>query len=440
MKNRIITLIKVMILLLLFIFVFSNKTKAASNDNVQYEKIVTPYTGTIKINLTNMQLENTHQFSFAISNEKNKQSTDLVFHNIESGYTQSNASILLDSSIEDIKNVLKSTDTAYLYLKDIDTDSIILSDYEIDISIPYAETFKVFQEKNMLWQIKKVYGISNLYYNTVVITDSEILNKYINLKSTINKDAIILNGDTETINNSNIEKLEVKFDIPTEWKPLQTPSSSFTEKEPVLPYETVPNTPNLYLVWIKAKDNDSKDLYGYFLVNRLPNGGLTADVSYNPTTNTEKEVTATITANREIKEVNGWKLSDDKTKLTKVYTKNTVESVTVRDNNNNSVKLEIVIDNIIEKQNDKESDSDSSNNNETETEKDKNNNQNLSNNDEIKNKKDEDNLNLNNNIDSTVAKTEIPFTGVKMYITCGILLIFVITTGAYIKYVKYKDL
>ena len=265
------------------------------------------------------------------------------------------------------------------------------------------------------------------------------------MKESINEDSIILNGDTETINNSNIDKLGVNFDIPTDWKSLQQPSSSFKEKEPVLPYETVPHTPDLYLIWIKAKDNNSKELYGYFLVNRLPNGGLVAKVSYDPTTNTEKEVTATITANRQIKEVDGWKLSEDKTKLTKIYTNNAVETVTVMDNNNNSVQLTITVNNIIKKV-------------ETETDKDEdkdkdNNKNNIAGNVSVtgnNNNSVQQKAPVNNSIkkvtnnkvikDNTVAKSALPKTGLQIDIIVMIILTLSLAIILYFKYSKYKDI
>jgi len=69
-------------------------------------------------------------------------------------------------------------------------------------------------------------------------------------------------------------------------------------------------------------------------------------ISYNETKLTNKNVIATITANEQIKEINGWKLSDNKKILTKTYTENTSETVTISDLIGNESKLQVKIENI----------------------------------------------------------------------------------------------
>lgn len=69
-------------------------------------------------------------------------------------------------------------------------------------------------------------------------------------------------------------------------------------------------------------------------------------VEYSITQSTNKSVTATISANEQIQEVDGWNLSEDKMTLTKEYTGNTDEEITVKDLVGNEIKVSILIKNI----------------------------------------------------------------------------------------------
>ena len=72
----------------------------------------------------------------------------------------------------------------------------------------------------------------------------------------------------------------------------------------------------------------------------------TLSVSYSTTLKTNKDVTATITANEEIQGVSGWTLSSNKKQLTKKFTANGAEQVTVLDTFGNSATITVMVANI----------------------------------------------------------------------------------------------
>ena len=78
----------------------------------------------------------------------------------------------------------------------------------------------------------------------------------------------------------------------------------------------------------------------------VDNNDLTAQVSYSTTNPTNQDVTVTIKANRQLQTVNGWTLSTDKLSLTKTYTSNTAESVTIKDLSGETVLVNINVTNI----------------------------------------------------------------------------------------------
>ena len=69
-------------------------------------------------------------------------------------------------------------------------------------------------------------------------------------------------------------------------------------------------------------------------------------VEYSTTKNTNKNVTVIINGKRELKEIDGWKLSSDKKSMQKEYTQNTTEDIIVTNVRNESDIVEIEIDNI----------------------------------------------------------------------------------------------
>lgn len=73
---------------------------------------------------------------------------------------------------------------------------------------------------------------------------------------------------------------------------------------------------------------------------------VTATPSYSTTNPTKGTVTATITSDEVLQEVDGWTLASDKMSMTKVYTQNVIEDVTVKDRLGNETTVTITIQNI----------------------------------------------------------------------------------------------
>ena len=81
-------------------------------------------------------------------------------------------------------------------------------------------------------------------------------------------------------------------------------------------------------------------------INNIDKTSLSVQVSYSTKTLTNSSVTVTLTANKEILEVEGWTLSQDKKQLTKTYNANKTEEVAVRDKYGNEVKVMVEVNNI----------------------------------------------------------------------------------------------
>ena len=131
---------------------------------------------------------------------------------------------------------------------------------------------------------------------------------------------------------------------------------------------------------------------------------LTATVSYDPTSNTTGNVTATIKTNKKVNEVDGWTLSDDGKTLTKKYSTNATEIVHLVDLDGMTKDVEVIIGNII-----------------TET-------------------KESNENGTNTNIDNSVAPGRLPNTGVSMAIVLSAIIVSLIALVFYKQYNKFKDI
>ena len=81
-------------------------------------------------------------------------------------------------------------------------------------------------------------------------------------------------------------------------------------------------------------------------VENIDKTAPTLEVAYSTTDQTTEAVQVTITANEEVQNVDGWTKSSDGKKLTKSYSSNVEETVTVKDIAGNNSTANIKIDNI----------------------------------------------------------------------------------------------
>ncbi len=125
--------------------------------------------------------------------------------------------------------------------------------------------------------------------------------------------------------------------------------------------------------------------------------GLTATVTYNPTTNTTGKVTATIKTNKKVNEVESWTISEDGMKLTKEYTENATETIHLVDMDNMTKDIVVKITNIV-KEEPKQPE------------------------------------------DDTTATGKLPQTGVSATIIISLMVVTVISIIIYKKYNSYKDI
>ena len=97
---------------------------------------------------------------------------------------------------------------------------------------------------------------------------------------------------------------------------------------------------------IKVVDESGYTINAKIAVTNIDKQAPTASIKYSTTNLTNKSVKATITANEAIQGITGWTLSTDKKSLTKDYSANTTENVTIKDIAGNEKVINLGIKNI----------------------------------------------------------------------------------------------
>ena len=101
-------------------------------------------------------------------------------------------------------------------------------------------------------------------------------------------------------------------------------------------------------IWIRAEDNLGNVATAVSEEFNLDTIAPQVEVSYSTKEEIEGNVTVEIQANEEIQKVEGWTISSDKKTLTKEYSENTEETVSVKDIAGNETTVQISIQNIIQ--------------------------------------------------------------------------------------------
>ena len=246
------TLIITILLTLLPIYV------QAAQDNSSIKANVEKYAsdGSLRVNLSNITLDSSHQYEFGISTNQATQPED--FYTINT-YTNNTCSIELTVSTYNIKEVVGATDKIYLFIKDkSNSDEMVVDALPVDITLPLLEGLNIYFENDSQsyedWDlhVDYLYGMTTGYYQLQKITDTNIINAY-NQAMAEGKDiSTIENLLTTTIPQSN-------------WENLSNYSAlGYGRKLSAL--KDVDD--GLYYVWVQLTGKNKKTIYAYTLLEK----------------------------------------------------------------------------------------------------------------------------------------------------------------------------
>ncbi len=247
---------KPMIILLFtvaFILLFTMPSNAAS-----YTKSFPTNDGSIQLNLTGLTLDEGKQYEYGLTT---KGGTPEKWYLI-TDYTTTTATVNISGSDTTLRKVLQLTDEGYLYIREKDNaESYVVENMQIDLKLPLFYSINVSGNNNGIstsyYTINSVYGLGSRSYKFEKITDSTVIEKYLEIKQ---KD-----GD--------IKELEpyVKTTYPT------------TGYEDVVGFGSIYSyqmpEDGLYYMWIKltSTESNSKTVYSCIIHDGLPDSTSISD-------------------------------------------------------------------------------------------------------------------------------------------------------------------
>lgn len=179
----------------------------------------------------------------------------------------------------------------------------------------------------------KIENIDKVKPKNAQVTETLFTTKQINTKLTLK----------DTISGIDLNKSFYKIDSSKEMSNDISSYNKVTAEEMKI-NQTVNNDGTYYLhvISVDKTGNINKNTIELTVDTVLPK----VTVSYSTTSFTKNDVIVTVTANKDMKKVDGWKLSDDRRTFTKTYTSNKEEKVTFTDLLGRAVEATISVKNI----------------------------------------------------------------------------------------------
>ena len=219
--------------------------------------------GSIKFNFTGLTLDTTHEYEYGLTKTE---AQEVEKWHLITEYTKTEAIVDVARTSTDLREVMNVVEKGYITIKDKTTNTIVLSPYAVDLKIPFLQVTnytvipngKSFSSDNTILIGSRNAGNSKAYYQYEKITDSQIINRYKEIKEkngNFNDLQSILTTKTPTSN----------WKSWWYWNGYSAVSSGegYTQKE-----ITVPDT-GLYYMWVYFSGQNIKDVYGYILVDNL---------------------------------------------------------------------------------------------------------------------------------------------------------------------------
>ena len=240
------------LIMLLVIAAFMLLLPNVSNAAVDYTRTIPSNEGTIKINFTGLELDIMKAYEFALVRQCG---TPENWFSIDDGYTTSEATITLSSATSKIVEVLKATDTGFIYIREKDntTGTYVLQAQRVDLKLPYLQSLEYHKNNEEYNLVNMIYGsIGNSYQYTGAahtytkwekVTNENLVEKFLSIKN----------------NNGNITELEGSLPNP--------PTTGFNTDRTA--YHKDKND-GLYLLWVKRTGENCKDIYSCIVHDGLP--------------------------------------------------------------------------------------------------------------------------------------------------------------------------
>ena len=299
-------IIKFLLILLFSFLIMATISNATDGVTVKREFVGSDATMNFEFSCLTLNKDN-KKYEWGFTELKNDEITkwyDLA------DFTNNKANVIIDPKIDSIANIVNKTDIGFVTIREKGLN-IVMEPKEVDLKIPLLELtdkpiinngdrFSVGRESCISL---KLHGTFNLSYQFEKVTDSNLINKYRELKN--------ISANREDIVNS-LEKIIKKTPSSNSWTnwDYQNGGYSYSDTRYGSPMDKIKvNDDGLYYMWIKAYKSGLKTVYGVSLIDNLgtivPLEGISLssnydirvgderklDLEYKPTQASNREVT-----------------------------------------------------------------------------------------------------------------------------------------------------
>lgn len=271
---------KLMILGIVFTFMllFTTKVNGAetfsTSDGIVATKIVEGTNGNIEFSYSNIPLDAQSSYEWGIGKTASKEEVAKWYALNDFSGANKTAKVNLLVSEKEVLSVLRTTDEAYLYIKDSKAGTFVVDALKVDLTLPPYHACELYEwlhdyyfiggtksSSTLQWSWA-IYNINNVAYKFVKVTDENVIKRY----------------NQAIDNKTSIEEVfSIKVDDIASLTGWENCIGSDYNGHTKIPEERLPKDDGLYILYMKAKDSDSKTVYGYRTwpsgLKKVPVGG-----------------------------------------------------------------------------------------------------------------------------------------------------------------------
>ncbi len=237
-----------------------------TSDGITVKKVVTGFSnGSIELHISNISVTSEGNYEWGIGTSSSSDNITKWYVLGDISESKKTATLNLTVQDRDILALLRETNKAYLFIKDTtnEGDNFIINGLEVDLTLPplYAFDYTIWLDSYYIiggnlssgepWN-GATYNIQNAYYKFEKITDATLVSKY--------KQALLDGTSLSDVFSITASTVESKDGWAACTKDYNYPFTKIDKSK-------LPTDQGAYYLWLKAKDTDSKTVYGCLIVN-----------------------------------------------------------------------------------------------------------------------------------------------------------------------------
>lgn len=264
-KAKYIIMILLIAIVLFITPTIVNAADTFTTDNgIVVKKVVTGFSnGSIELDISNIELSLEGNYEWSISTGTSVENITKWYVLGDANASKKTAKLNLTVQDKNILAVLRKTNTAYLFIKDSSDNTMIIDGLQLDLTLPplYAFDYTIWLDSYYIiggnlssvnqWD-GATYNIQNAYYKFEKITDETLVGKY--------KQALLDGTSLSNVFSIDASRVENIDNWVACTRDINYPFTKIDKSK-------LPTDQGAYYLWLKAKDTDSKTVYGCLIVN-----------------------------------------------------------------------------------------------------------------------------------------------------------------------------